>query len=271
MRDESESLLLASREVLSKYGSAITVRQLYYRLVASLAIPNSMRSYKRLVSHLTKWRKEGELDPRVFTDLTRQPEHSAGWPDLPSYLRAVARSYNRDHWEGQARKPEIWLEKQALATVFMPLAKSLQVTLQICRGYPSVSTLVEAVDRGATEIIYFGDWDPSGVDIDRCIRDEMGATWHHPLEIRRIALLPVQIEEHELPPVPPKDTDSRTSGFLEAHGEDTVELDALPPEVLEQLIKTSVMAYVKDRAAWADAHVREKTDQRKLKGYIASL
>lgn len=271
MRNETETVLLACREILSRYENAITVRQLYYRLVAALIIPNSLLAYKRLGQHLTKWRKQGELDPRVFTDLTRRPIQSLGWPDLPTYLHTAARSYRRDHWQGQSRQPEVWLEKEALATVFMPISKRLQVTLQVCRGYPSISTLIEAVDRGTTEIIYFGDWDPSGIDIDRCIRDEMGGTWNHPLRIRRIALLPKQIKKHRLPPVPPKDSDSRTSGFVAAHGEDTVELDALPPEALEALIERSVMAYVKDQAAWKQAHSRERADRRTLETYIASI
>ena len=271
MRGETETLLAATRDVLSQYGSAITVRQAYYRLVAALVIPNTLRSYKRLVAHLTKWRKEGEIDPRAFTDLTRRPEHNGGWASLASYLRQVGRSYERDHWEGQERTPELWLEKQALATVFIPVASRLQVTLQVCRGYPSVTTLVEARDRDTSDIIYFGDWDPSGVDIDRCIRDEMGGTWHHRLRIKRIALLPEQIEEHELPPVPPKDSDSRTSGFVAAHGEDTVELDALAPDVLEQLVEDSVMAFVDDQEAWDEALAHEDEDRERLTSYIEGL
>ena len=271
MRQESENLLVACRDVLSEYGGAITVRQAYYRLVAALVIPNNLRSYKRLVSHLTKWRKEGEIDPHSFTDLTRQPEYNAGWPNLQAYLRQVAEDYTRDRWEGQERKPELWLEKQALATVFIPVASRLQVTLQVCRGYPSVSTLVEAADRNTTDVIYFGDWDPSGVDIDRCIRDEMGDTWGHRIRIERIALVPEQIEEHQLPPVPPKDTDSRTSGFLAAHGEDTVELDALPPDALARLVDDSVTAYIDDEDAWEESSAREDADGERLRAYIEGL
>lgn len=271
IRKDSEHLLEACRNVLRQYGGAITVRQAYYRLVAALVIPNTLASYKRLVAHLTKWRKDGEIDPHAFTDLTRQPEITHGWSSLASFLDAVRYSYRYDLWYGQAIKPELWLEKQALATIFIPIAKCLQVILQVCRGYPSISTLVDAVDRGVQEIIYYGDWDPSGIDIDRSIRDEMHHTWGHKLAVKRVALLPQQIEQHKLPPVPPKTTDSRTLGFVLAHGSDTVELDALPPDVLRKMVTASVMEYVDDSDAWETAKKKEQEDQNELGKYIDSL
>jgi len=261
---KTDDLLRACRCVLAEYGSAITVRQLYYRLVAGLVIPNSLRSYKRLVAHLTRWRKNGKLSPHAFTDLTRMPQHHGGWSDLGDFLRGLVNGYRRDYWAEQDSPPEVWLEKQALATVFLPVVDRLQVTLQICRGYPSVSTLVAAKDRRVRNILYFGDWDPSGVDINRSIEEELRVTWGWRVSLKRVALLPEQIERHQLPPTPPKDTDSRTAGFLAAHGEDTVELDALPPDVLEKLIEDSVREHITDEGAWEEAQEQECRDRQRL-------
>jgi hypothetical protein len=61
------SLLGSVRSVLSKYaGTAVTVRQLYYRLVAAAVIPNSLRSYKNLGAALTSWRRSRELELDAF-------------------------------------------------------------------------------------------------------------------------------------------------------------------------------------------------------------
>ncbi len=271
MRVDTQTIFDEAKAVLAQYDSAITVRQLYYRLVARHVIENSVKSYSRLVGFLTRWRKEGLIDPRVFVDLTRQPESRRAWNNLAIFMEAVKYSYRRDLWQGQGACPEVWLEKQALATVFIPLCQRLQVTLQVCRGYPSISTLIEAADRRTTHIIYFGDWDSSGVDIDRSIRDELQGTWGHELSIVRRALLPEQIEEHELPPAPAKDSDSRTASFREAHGDDTVELDALPPEVLERYIEDSVLEFVDDQDEWERQEGIQQQEQLRLKKFVDGL
>lgn len=163
MRLDTKRLFDETQAILASYRQAITVRQLYYRLVARQAIVNNVKSYNSLVGFLTRWRKEGLIDPRVFVDLTRQPEGRDAWKDLSVFMQAVKHSFRRDRWQGQEHCPEVWLEKQALATVFMPLCRKLQVRLQVCRGYPSISTLIDAVDRDTSHIVYFGDFDPSGV------------------------------------------------------------------------------------------------------------
>ncbi len=269
MRESTRILLEQCRDILAEYGDQITVRQLYYRLVAQLAIPNSQRAYKNLVGALTKWRKGGEVDPRAFTDLTREPELPHCHLDLADYLQEVASGYARDRWQGQRTHPEVWVEKQALATVFLPVCRRLQVTLQVCRGYASISMLVEAADRGASEIIYFGDFDPSGVDIPRSVADELRLTWGCAARLEVKALLPEQIAEHGLPPAPAKAGDSRTAGFRLAHGNETVELDALPPSVLSELIESSVMAFVDDKEEWEAASVEERDERRRLRAFIA--
>ena len=81
-------------------------------------------------------------------------------------------------------------------------------------------------------LLYAGDHDPSGEDIDR---DFIARTdcWD---EVRRVALTAAQVEQYALPPQPGKETDSRAAGFVERHGRLVqVELDALPPDVLRDL------------------------------------
>jgi hypothetical protein len=43
-----EETVAVALEIFDQYDTAITLRQLYYRLVARLLIPNTINSYKRL-------------------------------------------------------------------------------------------------------------------------------------------------------------------------------------------------------------------------------
>ncbi len=279
----NQEILEAAKKILASYSSRVTLRQLYYRLVAAHVVENSLRSYKRLVAMLTKARKDHSLDPALFRDLTRESKRPYGYSDLPSFLRAVKNSYQRDRWQDQDHYVEIWVEKEALATVFLPICSRWQVRLVVCRGYASVSALYEAAGRfhdanedgKHVQLIYFGDYDPSGVDIPRSVGDELHE-WisrygdYEPPLPDRVALLPEQIEEYDLPPVPPKDTDSRTASFRAVHGEDTVELDALPPNVLEEIIETNIRQYI-DFLRWDLQGTIEDGEQAKLVQMIEDI
>ena len=269
MRAKTAALLEICKSVLSEYEGQITVRQLYYRLVAAQAIPNVFREYKNLCASLTHWRKQGLLDAAAFCDLTREPVVPSTWSDLSDFLETVARSYRRDPWQNQGRRPEVWLEKEALATVFEPVCRQYGVVLQVCRGYPSVSCLVEAAKR-TEHILYFGDFDPSGQDIPRCVADELRNTWGAEVGLDRIALTSEQIAEYRLPPAPAKPTDSRTPRFVAEHGSDTVELDALPPDVLRDLIREAIEEQITDPAAWGEAKAEQGRETARLQALVES-
>ena len=70
----------------------------------------------------------------------------------------------------------MWLEKDALSGVVFPVTGELDVPLMVTRGYPSISFLHGAAETIARQgkpsyLYYFGDHDPSGVDITRSVDD----------------------------------------------------------------------------------------------------
>lgn len=258
-------LLAACQGILAEYGQRITLRQLYYRLVAAQVIPNSAK-YNRLKGNTANWRKAGKLDPHAFCDLTREPHEWAMWPNLKQRLGYI--HYRRDRWQTHDERPEVWLEKEALATVFQPVCERFGVTLQVCRGYPSISALCDAAARLEGPILYFGDFDSSGVDIPRSVGDEL-RTWGGGADVDVIALTPEQINAHQLPAAPPKPRDSRTRRFLAEHGNGTVELDALPPSALTALIEEAISARI-DFEAWNHEAEIERRELAELRRFEAA-
>ena len=276
--EKTQALVIASREVLAQYSDRITLRQLYYRLVAAGIIENRQREYKRLGTVMTTARKSREIPVEAFCDLTRESKDPYGWGTLADYLITARKAYKRLRWQAQPAYVEVWVEKQALATIFAPICEDWQARLVICRGYPSVSCVYEAAERfkeaeeakeGPLVLLYFGDWDPSGVDISRNVAEEL-TFWGASVKIQRVALNPPQIKEHHLPPAPAKESDTRTPRFIADHGEDTVELDALPPDVLASLIEAAIQDYI-DAATWSEEAATEAGEQQRLSAAFDDL
>jgi len=254
------ALLEPVQNVIATYsGTAITVRQLYYRLVAAGVIPNLMRSYKNLVQSLTKWRREGTIPMEAFVDRTRGMSlFDKGWreDDPEGWARAwlneglkQARDYRLARWYKQPERVVVAVEKQALEGPFSEVCEALGADLAVCRGYPSLSFLQEvalrmlddAVTDGRTLwLLYFGDHDPSGEDIPRSVREDLQGLFDVNLEYHRVALNPDQVESMSLIPAPVKMTDSRAGGFVAEHGENVYELDAIEPKTLQQLIRDAI-------------------------------
>jgi hypothetical protein len=243
-------------EILATYGGqAITVRQLYYRLV-SIGLPNNIQSYKRVVKSTTEARWQGKIAFEAFLDRERSlyGRTEADKKDLDSQidnakgqLRLWMESYNLERWSNQPDFVELWVEKKAIQGVFERVCRTNRVGMFPCKGYPSLTSLNEARQRFEDAelagknivIIYAGDYDPSGEDIPRAIKDNL-ARLGVEVEVDRIALNPEQIAKWGLPGVPAKESDSRAAAW---DGAGAVELDAVEPAELVKLAEAAIMKY----------------------------
>jgi hypothetical protein len=68
---EMGEFLSAIQDILDGEEYAITVRHLFYRLVALGVIAKTEKEYRGLVHHLSKWRRDGEVPWDAFADSTR--------------------------------------------------------------------------------------------------------------------------------------------------------------------------------------------------------
>jgi hypothetical protein len=148
---------------------------------------------------------------------------------------------------------EIWLEKEALAGVLYEETQKWDVPLMVTRGYPSLSYLHSAAitiaaqeEQGkTTHLYYFGDYDPSGLDIPRKVEHDLREfAPDADLEFERVAVTLEQIEEFKLQTRPTKRTDSRARNFT---GE-SVEVDAIPPASLREMVSDCITQHVDESA-----------------------
>jgi len=271
-RKKTLDLFAAVNNILTQYDGPLTLRQVYYRLVAAQVLPNTRNAYSGLSGHLVNARLARIVDDSRIVDRVRQTLRVSCWDDLPDFLEAVRTSYRREKWTSQSFNVEVWCEKDAVAGVLEPITDEYEVVLYPCRGYNSYSALKDAGERlrrmdRPTVVLYLGDFDPSGQDMPRDIRDRLTQDFGAELDLQVIALTEEQIAEHDLPPNPVKRSDSRAPGFVARHGGDVWELDALPPNVLQALVRGHVERFF-DRPAFEAERVRERTEQRRLEALV---
>ncbi|MEN8151414.1 MAG: hypothetical protein ABFS86_16475 [Planctomycetota bacterium] len=243
----------ALREILFlvvRQDRPMTVRQVFYRMVSIGAIGKTEAEYKNVVIRLlADLRLSGLLPFEWIADNTRWQRKPRTYSSLEAALENTARTYRRALWDTQERYVEVWLEKEALAGVLLDVTDPFDVPLMVTRGYSSLSYLYRAAEDivrigKPAVLLYFGDHDPSGVDIPRNVMarlEEFAPTMD--IEMRLIAVTRRQIEEMDLPTRPTKRTDSRSAGF---RGE-SVEVDAIPPAVLRDLARAEIEAFIEPR------------------------
>jgi hypothetical protein len=255
------------KKVLDDYHGRVTLRQLFYRLVSAGIIPNTEIAYNTLGKQTVVARKRGEIPYEAFEDRSRDfiggqlpftsdtPEsifESAkdSFENAEDTFRDSYEDYDLPLWYGQPKYVEVWLEKEALANVLSDVTKWKGVLLAPCKGYPSLSFVYEAskrfnyIKKVAPEkeflILYFGDYDMRGLDIERNINQTFEEDFGIDVTVERIALTREQIEKYNLPPQPSKTKDPMARGWIETHGDVAWELDALDPNVLTNLVRDAV-------------------------------
>lgn len=222
----------------------MTVRQVFYQLVTRGSISKTEAEYKHTVCRLlAEMRRSGNIPFEWIADNSRWMRKPSSYSSLEEMLAQVRRTYRRGLWETQDAYVEVWIEKEALAGVVLSVTADWDVPLMVTRGYPSLSFLWQAAQSVPDDkegiLYYFGDYDPSGVDIPRFVKEqlfEFGAF----VSFKREAVTPEQIAEYALPTRPTKQADTRSKNFK---GE-SVELDAFTSAQLRELVKTSITQHL---------------------------
>nr|DAL85250.1 MAG TPA: type II DNA topoisomerase VI [Caudoviricetes sp.] len=273
-RSDSLSLIEKVNSVISDYaaqGYSLTLRQVYYQMVARAIIPNNERSYKNLGALINDARLAGLVDWNAIEDRTRNLKGRSHWTTPGDVIDSAAYSYHLDYWDGQRNYVEVWVEKDALVGIVGQVCHGLDVNYFSCRGYVSQSEMWGAAQRLRRQkecgrhiiLLHLGDHDPSGIDMSRDIQERNVLFENFDMEFHRLALNMDQIENYGPPPNPTKLTDSRANGYIDNFGYECWELDALEPQVISDLITKNVLKYRND-AAYKRVKAQEEREKALL-------
>ena len=255
-------------EIIRKWqrdGYTLTVRQLYYQLVARGTIENTLQSYKRTADMLNNARMAGLVRWDAIEDRTREFVERQRWTSPRQILQASYNSYHMDLWKNQDVRVFIIVEKEALVGVLEPVSRRFDVPLLAARGYPSSSVMREfAVERVMPTfeagqdviVLHLGDHDPSGIDMTRDLDEKIKLFSDYDntdqyFEVVRIALTMDQINDQRPPPNPAKSTDSRFAGYSKLFGDQSWELDALSPQFIDRLTSEHIKSW-QDMEKWQE-------------------
>jgi len=280
----SKTLLEEVKKIIKEFDTKLTLRQIYYQLVSKHLIENIRSQYQRLSKILVKARYDSIIDWEDIEDRTRnatggdtkEETSDEHFDTALNYMKNCWKYFQLPMWKDQPRYVEIWFEKQALEGIFESITSEYNVTQLACKGYSShtmgyeLLKRIENIDKDKElHIIYFGDFDPSGLDIYRFIKD-MCNRFGLEIKFERMAITKEQIEKYKIPPMMAKSSDSRYSKFIANYGTDVVELDALRPDVLQALIRQAIETRFEDDI-YNKIKREEKLQQERIKKMVEEV
>lgn len=226
-----------------------TVRQVFYQATVRGLVPKDERKGYRVVQRRLVALRESERVPYGWiTDHIRFVHGYTRYGGIADFAQDVSGLYRRDYWRESDVRVEIWIEKDALASVISPVViHEWGLSLHVARGFSSISYLHEAADDlvhdGRPAFIYtLTDLDPSGLGIARDIETKLKSMVRNRVEltVQRLAVEPWQVKAWNLPTRPTKQRDTRAAKFVAQFGNASVELDSIAPKMLRKIVGDAI-------------------------------
>jgi len=273
-------------------GYVLTLRQLHYQLVKSNWIVNHDSAYKKLGNILDDCKYAGVIDWDNIEDRGRQPYLPYYVRDVEHALNDTIEQYRINRQKGQQTYIELWTEKDALSAILKRSTEKYHIQLVVNKGYTSSSAIYNAYQRCVRQIksgqrvviLYFGDHDPSGLDMIRDIRQRLelmlrqgehyedlfydtGNEIDERFEVLPIGLTMEQIKKYNLPANPTKLTDSRANKYIRRFGKTCWEVDALNPKTLTSIVETNIQKII-DLKQYSKMMKEEESGVKELRNFI---
>lgn len=236
LKDKSRDLWMAIWQEFDRQTPPMSVRQMFYRMSVQGQVDKTENGYRRVQNALAEMRRAGAIPYTYLADNTRWVRKPRSFSNLGAALADMQKYYRRELWSRQPAYIEIWLEKEALAGVIHGITEQYDVPLYVTRGYASMSYLYAAAEQLKTidkpaYIYHLGDYDASGQDAARAIRDSL-RSFGAQFEFIQAAVRPEQVSQFNLQTRPAKSSDPRAA----KHGKVAVELDAIEPVQLRAIV-----------------------------------
>lgn len=241
-----KNLLDGVLNILGEYDERITVRHLFYRCANAGLIEKTAQEYNSLRGHLVKWRRAKVIPYSSFIDGTRWHYGAQTFNDLGEYLRHAAASYRLNLWAESDFYPEVWVEKEAVASMVLGIAQEWNLKVFVARGDASMSSLADAAEaflhhqaqHKTPIILYLGDYDENGLAIPKTIERNLWKDHGCRVELRRVAINQEHVRQYNLPTRPPKG--ARRGEAVDG----AVDIDAMKPATLRALLTEHIESLI---------------------------
>jgi hypothetical protein len=276
-RTKTLPLLENVNEVLEQYVEQLplTLRQIFYRLVAAYAYEKTEQAYSSLGETINRARRAELIDFSAIRDdgvTARWPREFVSPEQFWDMVNEQIEDFELSAQDGQPHYLEIWVEAAGMVPQAFEAGNPKYGTpVFSSSGFDSTTAKYDAacrfLDRDRpTVVIHVGDYDPSGIALFEAAREDVSAFFvdlggSEPPQFVRAAVTPEQIERFQLPTAPPKKKDKR-SAFTDTR---TVQAEALPPDVLQAEIVAVLEEFVDQDALRRQREHSDREHERLLR------
>jgi hypothetical protein len=255
-----------------------SIRHVYY-VMTNPRLPQPVEKtetgYVHVQRRMVSMRRDGTLPYGWVIDTSRSGIFVNTFTSPKNFIETMLWQYRADPWLQSKWYCEVWVESRSISGVIEELCDEYGVTLYPCGGFTSLTLAFEAspaLNRAAANgkklmILYIGDWDQSGVIIDKSVEKELREHLNRGVQLHfeRIAITEEQIAEYDLPTKPRKEGDKRSR-----HVKETVEAEAMPAHILRDLLRTKFDALL-PKGALAKARKESERGQAALERIAEEL
>jgi len=266
-----EPIIATAKSWVEAQPYPVTLRQCFYHLVATQEIKeNTVYRYTNL-SKLTSDARWIDEFPD-FSDESHSIYELGSWSDIEDYAEDAALGLTLDRTMGQEYQVVVGVEKRGMRAQASRLFSKRGWKIVPLGGYGSTTIkkrLVAAMkeDGRPSLLLYAGDFDASGEDIQRDFEDRVPFD----LPTVKVALSLDQVREYGLPESFGKESDTRSEQFARKYGTNLqVEVDALDPAELDRLMIEAAAPYW-DESRWDTVMAEEEEAQQQIREALERL
>jgi hypothetical protein len=274
MKERAEFLVSYAEE-----HGPVTVRGLYYQaeVYGLPGITKDDNAYGKVQRQVLALRRAGDLAYSHIADATRWMRKPRSFNGVEAAFQNCATAYRKALWIDTNAVVEIWVEKDALAGVILPVTSKYDVPLMVTRGFSSETFAYEAVadrvgDDRPYHVYYLGDFDRAGMDAARSLQEKLERFADEEavdVRFRTLAVTERQVRDWSLPIREPK---RKSHADKRWEHDFACELDAIPPARLRELVEGAINIHLSQHALRM-AKIAEQSEREiigKLVGGLAS-
>jgi hypothetical protein len=249
------------KQIIEEYADQLplTVRQIYYRMIAQWHYPKGKEFESSLYGMLDNARRAREI---AFADIRDDGiMGGGGWPTCPEDVlyewSAQAQNYTRDVQDGQSLRAQVWCEAAGMIPQLTRVCDPYSIPVYSCGGFGSLTSIRQIVDSciydtdGKTVLLHLGDCDPSGYSIFQAMVEDVAEFLEEDrrfagqvFEFERVAITLDQVEEHKLEADLITTNDTRSQVWRKQGLTHKVEIEALAPNAIAELLRAAIERHV---------------------------
>ena len=271
-RSQRSLTLANAMYAAAEAAQPITGRGIGYKMFVAGLIPSMSRRDMRIIYRLLlEARERDDIPWDWIVDETRLVERVATWDDADQFASDMASEYRHNFWKEQPNRVEVWSEKGTVGGVLRPTLREYGVDFRIMHGFGSATVVHDvAQDYDGRDLValYVGDFDPSGLYMsERDLPDRLAKYDGGHVILKRVALKRGHTAGLPSFPAADKTKDPRHKWFVQNHGHDCWELDAMDPNTLRDLVEEAIKAEIEPEA-WKRCATVNKATQESMRSFL---